>query len=410
MKKRNDEDIKKVLGELPSMDDRQSKETLYQKVSSRVNTPKRKVAPWLFPGLATIAVLLVLAVFIPVFFSNNGMLTVEESADRANENAESSSATEETAPSLDSSTSESEEESAEIKEAEPSSEDKDLPPEENAEEESQEKEEESKLEETQEEPEAELESLVLRSDEGGYDTVSYPGKNAEVILPTLQKQQEVDTFSPERYGLAERAVEGIEYEVDETEGSAVVTFPDGFTVSGSAWASAIVESIRWDLENFQLEEIFVQTESGNPVNLGSYGEMSEVPVIQQREYIFQLYQYEGSSERLLAPISVDGSPTFQDALSLMKEKGRGLFVSPAVPEHVQFTSTTVDEGIVNINLQHESWASEQQLLTMVEAILVTAGQFGFEKVKFTGINVREFSTYDLEEPIDVPDRINPVVE
>ena len=86
MKKRNDEDNKKILGKLPSMDDRQSKEMLYQKVSSRVNTPKRKVAPWLFPGIATIAVLLVLAVFIPVFFSNNGMLTVEESADRANEN------------------------------------------------------------------------------------------------------------------------------------------------------------------------------------------------------------------------------------------------------------------------------------------------------------------------------------
>ncbi|MYL48425.1 hypothetical protein GLV98_02975 [Halobacillus litoralis] len=408
MKKRNDEDIKKVLGKLPSVEDRQSKEMLYQKVSSRVNTPKRKVAPWLFPGLATIAVLLVLAVFIPVFFSNSGMLTVEDSADRSNESAESSSATEEATPSFDSSTSESEEESAEIKKAEPSSEDKELPPEENIE--SSEQEKEAKHEETQKESETELDSLVLMSEEGGFETVSYPGKNAEVILPTLQKQQDSNAFSPERYGLAERAVGELEYEVDETEGSAVVTFPDGFTASGSAWVSAIIESIRWDLEKFQLEKISLQTESGNPVGLGSYGEMSEVPVIQEGEYIFQLYQYEGSSERFLAPISVDGSPTFQDALSLMKEKGRGLYVSPAIPEHVQFTSTTEEDALVNVNLQHEAWASEQQLLTMIEAILVTAGHFGFEKVKFNGMNVREFSTYDLEEPIEVPERINPIVE
>ncbi|MGR9049884.1 hypothetical protein ACQ4XT_14765 [Halobacillus faecis] len=408
MKKRNDEDIKKVLGKLPSMEDRQSKEMLYQKVSSRVHTPKRKVAPWVFPGLATIAVLLVLAVFIPVFFSNNGLLTVEDTADHANESTESSTANQETGPSLDAPILEGEEESAEVQEAEPSSEEESLPPEENQEEGSQEND--SNLQEEQESVETELESLVLQSDDGSFITLSYPGKNAEVILPTLQSQQESSAFSPERYGLAERAVSEMEYEVDEKEGRAAVTFPDDFTVSGAAWANAIIESIRWELADFQLQEITVQTESGNPVILGSYGEITEVPVIQQGEYIFQLYQYEGSSERLLAPISVDGSPTFRDALSLMKETGEGLFVTPAVPEHVQFTSTTVDQQTVNINLQHESWASEQQLLTMVEAILATAGQFGFEKVKFNGINVSEFSTYDLEEPIDVPQRINPVAK
>ncbi|MBX0356179.1 hypothetical protein [Halobacillus sp. Nhm2S1] len=406
MKKRSDEDIKEALGNLPSMEDRQSKDLLYQKVSSRVNKPKRKAAPWLFPGLATIAVLLVLAVFIPVFFSNNGMLTVEESADRTNENAESSTANEETTPSFDSPPSENGEENAEIKETEPSSEEKNLPSEKNDENQTQENA--SKLEEKQGEPDTELDSLVLSKDEDGYTTRSYPGKNGEVILPIPQKQEA--SFTPERYGLAERAVGELEYQVDETEGSAVVTFPDGFNVSGSAWASAIVESIRWDLENFNLDEIIVQTESGNPVSLGSYGEISEVPVIQQGEYIFQLYQYEDSPERLLAPISVDGSPTFQDALSMMKERGRGLYVSPAVPEHVQFNTVTADEGVVSINLQHESWAGEQQLLTMVEAILATAGQFGFEKVKFNGVNVSKFSTYDLEEPIDVPQGINPVAE
>ncbi|MBN9653116.1 hypothetical protein J0K78_02470 [Halobacillus sp. GSS1] len=408
MKKHSDEDIKKALSKLPAMEDRQSKEMLYQKVSSRVNKPQRKVAPWLFPGLATVAVLLVLAVFLPVFFSNNGMLTVEESADRADQSAESSTANEETSPSLDSSPSETGEESSETKEAEPSSEEESLPAEENEEEEPQA--DETKVEEDREDPETELDSLILSSDESGLRTLSYPGKNAEIILPTVQKQPESEEFSPERYGLADRVVDELKYEINETEGAAVVTFPDGFSVSGAAWANAIIESIRWDLENFQLQEISVQTESGGPVNLGSYGEISEIPVIQQGEYIFQLYQYEDSSERFLAPISVEGSPTFREALSLMQEKGKGLYISPAVPEHVQFTSTTIDQGIMNIQVQHESWASEQQLLTMVEAILVTAGQFGFERVKFNGMNVSEFSTYDLEEPIDVPGRINPVMD
>ncbi|MEC3884704.1 hypothetical protein VKA52_13305 [Halobacillus sp. HZG1] len=384
MKKHSDEDIKKALSKLPAMEDRQSKERLYQKVSSRVNKPQRKVAPWLFPGLATVAVLLVLAVFVPVFFSNSGMLTVEESADRADQSAESSTANEETSPSLDSSSSENGEEAPQAGE--------------------------SKVAEDRKAQETELDSLILASEESGLTTLSYPGKNAEIILPTVQKQQESEEFSPERYGLADRVVDELKYEVNETEGSAVVTFPDGFSVNGTAWASAIIESIRWDLENFQLQEISVQTDSGDPVNLGSYGEISEVPVIQQGEYIFQLYQYEASSERFLAPISVEDSLTFREALSLMKEKGKGLYVSPAVPEHVQFTSTTIDQGIMNIQVEHESWASEQQLLTMVEAILVTAGQFGFERVKFNGMNVSEFSTYDLKEPIDVPEIMNPVMD
>ncbi|SFK01434.1 hypothetical protein SAMN04487936_106147 [Halobacillus dabanensis] len=409
MKKHKDEDVENLLNKLPSIEDRQSKEAVFQKVSSRVNKKKRKTPPWLLPGMATIAAVVLLAVFIPVYFNNNNeMFTGEESTDQMHTTSDtySSSEFEETEEAIPSAEDESEVEEARPEENDNEREDASI-----AEDDGKE----SEVPKTEENNVQTVEdtngfnSLIAGPNIEQYETVTYPGMNGEVVLPLVPVTENLEQVPSTSYGLAERATSDLKYEISEQGDTVTVIFPEDFSVSGSSWTQAIIESIRWDLAHLETDTIMIQTESGAPVPLGNYGEMTEIPAIKNGEYVFKLYQYEGSDEQLLAPVAVEASPSFLEALHLMKESGQALYVKPAIPSHVQFTEVSTEEGLVTINVDHQAWASEQQLLTMVEAILATAEQFGFHAVQFEGINVREFSPYNLDEPIAVPEKINPMI-
>lgn len=405
MRKHKDEDVERLLSKLPSIEDRQSKEAVFQKVSSSVNKKKRKVAPWLFPAMATVAVVVLLAVFIPVYFNSNDMFTVEDSSDQPHTTSESSSSSEleETEESIPAPEDESNVEEAKPNERESES----APSEEDAGEVPEVTETEENNVQTAEEASG-FNSFIVGPDAEQYDTVTYPGMNGEVVLPLVPMTENPDQVPSASYGLAERATSDLRYEFSEQDDSVTVLFPDDFSVSGSAWTQAIIESIRWDLAYLDTDNIRIQTESGAPVSLGNYGEVTEIPAIKDGEYVFKMYQYEGAAERLLAPVAVEGSPSFLEALEIMKESDQALHVSPVIPSHVQFSEISTEEGFVTINVDHQAWASEQQLLTMIEAILASAEQFGYQTVQFEGINVREFSPYNLDEPIAVPEKINPI--
>ncbi|MGP4060125.1 hypothetical protein [Halobacillus sp. H74] len=407
MKKRKEEEIESLLKELPRVEDRQSKEDLYRSISPKLNKQKRKVAPWVLPTVASVAVVLLMAVFIPVFFGNMNPSTMEESSNDERAASESSSTEEEKEDTgQDSALLEDEEdhsdkgeESSKIQEVKPNDEEaveeETVPPDEP---DSQEGE---AIQES-----TNLDSLIMASSEQPAPIVAHPGMNAEVIIPLAASSNNNIPFGA--MGLSERVIEELEYDVNEEEQRATVTFPDQFTVNGSAWAKAIVDSIRWELEAYEVTTIEVQSESGAPVSLGNYGEVEELPVINEGEYYYKVYQYEDAAERFLVPIPAAQTISFKDALAKMKEKGDGLYVTPAVPDHVKFSSINENEGLVTIQIEHQAWASEQQLLTMVEAVLATAKQFGYEEVSFEGINVRRFSSYDLDNPIPVPSAVNPI--
>lgn len=53
--------------------------------------------------------------------------------------------------------------------------------------------------------------------------------------------------------------------------------------------------------------------------------------------------------------------------------------------------------------------SIQELLTMVEAILMTAKSFGFDSVKFENMSIQQIGNYDLNNPIKDPNGVNPIV-
>ncbi|MGP4070278.1 hypothetical protein [Halobacillus sp. B29] len=382
----SEDELKELLGEFPKIEDKQNKENLYRSIEPKLNKRKRRIAPWITPSMATAAVLLILAIVLPVLLSSlptneySGSADQEESStESANESGRDQAETTEQKPS----------------EIEDSSRNEDTTPS------SDNNETESPF--TLQDRSPDIESYVL------------PGKNGEVVVPFTvikpgdQEDKNISSLvNPAEWGLAEDLIKDLTFNIDEERNQAEVIFPDNFSISGSAYTSIISESIRWKLYPYEVKNIKLQTESGSPVVLGNLGKIETLPVVEQNRYYYQIYSDQGSERQFLVPIKAERELSIQEALNRMKEKHTSNNVDSAVPNHVTFSSVAVEGSVLTMTVEHESWASDQQLMMMIDAVLATAKNFGFNEVIFDNINHEINSFYNLNEPIPVPTFINPI--
>ncbi|WP_226579444.1 hypothetical protein [Halobacillus litoralis] len=389
MKKQKNNDVEKRLRQLPSLKDHQSKEKLYLSVRARVNIPERKFPPWLFPSLATLTVILLLTVFIPTFINQMNPVTMEDSSEGSHSKSDSSL----------------EESKGAEKLPEQDKTDKNHPLEKNSNQTQEHSSTDTHSNDSNtSEDSVEVNSLLAGNGEG--KTYAYPGMNGETVVPLTQTSSLSDRVPAGSLGLSERITEDLTIDIEQ--GRAKVIFPDQFKVSGSSYSQMVIDSIRWELEGENIKTIQLETSSGRAVPLGNYGEVKELSPIEKGEYIFKLYQFEGSSHKFLAPVQVPDETSFREALQMMKTRGNEKFITSPVPGHVQLATVETSSEEVSIQVEHQAWASEQQVLTMMEAIMATAHQFGYKEVKFEGIQVQSFSFYDLDQPIQVPEKVNPI--
>ncbi|WP_078578043.1 hypothetical protein [Salipaludibacillus agaradhaerens] len=82
-KKWSEEDVEKTLTKLPPVQDRQTKDDLFQAIASRTEKElptrfsPRKKKPWVFPAMASAAAVLLAILIIPPFFTSDNQLTTD---------------------------------------------------------------------------------------------------------------------------------------------------------------------------------------------------------------------------------------------------------------------------------------------------------------------------------------------
>ncbi|SFF62406.1 hypothetical protein SAMN05216353_103173 [Halobacillus alkaliphilus] len=388
----SEDELKEMLGKFPKMEDKKSKEDLYRSIEPELNKRKRRIAPWITPSMATAAVLLILAIVLPVFLSSlpsneySGSADQQESStESANEPGQDQAETTEQKPSEIEDSSRGENNNSTFDKSE------------------------TEVNEGTESP------FTIQDRSPNMESYVLPGENGEVVVPFTvikrddQEGQKVASLvKPENWGLAEDLIKELTFKIDEEREQADVIFPDNFSINGSAYTSIISESIRWRLHPYDVKTINLQTESGSPVVLGNFGEVNTLPIIEENRYFYQIYTSEVSERQFLVPIKAEKEISMEDALNRMKEEQTYGNVDPAVPGHVNFPSVSAERSTLTVTVEHDSWSSDQQLMRMIDAVLATAGNFGFKEVRFQNIKPEKSSSYKFSEPIPVPTYLNPI--
>ncbi|WP_087971563.1 hypothetical protein [Oceanobacillus rekensis] len=138
------------------------------------------------------------------------------------------------------------------------------------------------------------------------------------------------------------------------------------------------------------------------VELGPFGVIEELSLSKEDDSIYKLY-----NNQFLIPIP-NSNLSIHDAMSEMKMEQEGFNISQTVPDEVQLSVESSDELLL-LTLEEESTIGhDQEVMTMIEAILMTAKSYGYQSVQFRNFPVNQIGPYDITKPIPVPKAVNPV--
>ncbi|WP_421379327.1 hypothetical protein ACOJQI_15160 [Bacillus salacetis] len=388
MKKNNWEEteIENLLREMPSLKDSRSREEIYQAVSG--DKAAKRPKSWGYPALAGIAAVLILALITPSLFNsmNNtefensaSDMAVEESADTGIAEKEIASLPERTEENSNAGGAESNHESIMMMEAET----------------------------------ADL-TNVYEEDLLQYDVFTYGLVTADAFaVPVsvlveksetgnwLERFEEVSSGIPEEdWGFDNYyPLEGsLRIDKETNELTYTVTDEEQGKLSGGG-EKLFYDSIVMVLESSPYEKVKLRNADGSVPSFSHMGEVSEIikTVHSNKGY----YKYtSGNGDSYLVP----GEEKFEsvnDALSKMKTSPNG-FLESVIANDVQF-ETTIENNLLTLSFNKELTLKDNpDSLLLIEGILMTAKEFGFEAVLFENVESTDWKGFDFSQPVTVP--------
>ncbi|MGP4107400.1 hypothetical protein [Virgibacillus sp. L01] len=385
----NEEQIKESLEQMPEVKDNMNKDVLYQRISSELNSerqPKKNKKLVLIPIFSTVMVLLLLVLIIPSMM-NNAMFqnsSQNSNADKAMDSAGSNESME------------AREESSELKQEDSAS------------------------------SSANSDSGVLMMDTNIQSYVIHSTGNKMIIYSALADRQaqyvvplslvvpktdnagkyykKLSTYLNEKkWGLSDYMFPGAEFQLDKQSSQVNVNLPEDFSVTSGAQANMFQRLLTTMFTPYQINKAVFSHQT----NLGPIGKVKELSLIPSR-VLYKRYQLSEDKRNFLVQIPVDDKGDIKAAFTEMRNTEESYNIYQSIPDYIDF-SVEMDNDRLRLNFDDKKMVlNNQETITMIEAILMTAKSYGYQEVLFTNYANKNIGPYNLSEPIKVPDGVNPV--
>lgn len=384
----NDEKIEQLLKQLPHVQDQQSSVDIYQSILYKQNN-RKKSRTWIAPTLATIAALFIFILFSPFLFQEITSSNEESSMDKA-----TSSSSVEKENTLIIQENQAKQESSIMAEETADIELPDL---------------ENNRQET---------FVTSLEDRNQTITIGLTETGAEYIIPISVSEDYLKESKQIQEILVEKVINKIgpvSFELHNTEilpqensEEIILNYTGEPILSSSAseiiYKEAIQETFRWQGVN----TVKLQTNNNAGIEFGQSGIQYEMAIQENRKKAYFIYQYSDNTTKLLVP-SPESFLTIDEALEMMMKGIPDKKLYPSVVEQLSNISITNNDKQIEIEFSDsDSFQDTEQYILMLEAILLTAKDFGFEKVNFNGIALDRIGNMDLTKPVEVPFSPNPI--
>lgn len=212
----------------------------------------------------------------------------------------------------------------------------------------------------------------------------------------------------DQWGVTNSILHDITYDVDQHNREVIVHFPEGFTfANGSARLNAFHEMLTMMFHPYQIEKIVFRAKNDEMIDMGHFGDIEEIPLLDPVPSHYKLYKYPESSRGFLIPIKMY-EKSIQEALKEMKKDDEFYHVYATIPREIQFQVDIIGEELILAFTQENNLKDEQKYITMIEAILMTAKSYELKQVLFKNSSIDQIGSFDLSKPIQVPEMINPI--
>jgi hypothetical protein len=371
----SDKQLEELLRQMPKIQDHRDPRDIYQSLSIK----KNKIKQWLLPGLASVAALLIFFILVPKLMIGN-----QYSQDKASQ--EKSSARQEMQTAEENSTLAFDKEDASSKERTFSG----------------------------------AEKTAIYEDEVGNGTVlTYwiPDPQAQILVPvssivtdksdksslTLFNEKAVN-LKEEDWGLSEYYPLNATLKLDENNSIVWVDVPANHQYGqGSTIETNFLNVLQKDVtSNSNIKKIKFLTNGQTGIDLGNYGRKEELNIEMEKNHAFFFYYTEGNDIPYLVP-SIETYKDINAALKVMKVDQPSFGLKSSLLPSLPINNVSISEKTLIVTVKENSnLQDDQNTLNAYESLLLTAKDFGFEKVLIKNSPLKKLGPFDLSRENKVP--------
>ncbi|MCQ6268310.1 hypothetical protein M1K46_22180 [Fictibacillus sp. WQ 8-8] len=247
-------------------------------------------------------------------------------------------------------------------------------------------------------------------------TVAYSDEQAQFVVPVsflvngkgtyVDKVENVlGSFNPERVGLQPTFLN--KAKLTEKEGSVVVDLPPG-SVS-SAEEALLPKILNYTFAyNKEYSNVKFMTDDKPGYEFSNLGPKEEMDINRSIGGASYLYTSPSGDEFLVesnATSFADSAGSLQGALEQLSKGYKDQKLMPAVPDGIKLTATR-SGTMTAIRVDGNDLKNDEETRKMMDAILVTAKNYGSQSVSVTNTDLEAVGPYDLEQPIDYVAGVN----
>ncbi|MFJ7725511.1 hypothetical protein ACIQXV_05020 [Neobacillus sp. NPDC097160] len=381
----SDRELEELLRQMPKMQDHRDPRDIYQNLSLK----KRKTKPWLLPGIAAAAALLLFFILAPKLMDGTNFTYDQAREEKSSANKETQLADRDSAVDLKKEDASSKEQTY------------------------------SGTAKTDLMKAESIKTAVYDDDVAGGTVFTYwiPDPQAQILIPVstiihdTQDQSWLTLYTKNmanlkevEWGLSDLYPLNVTMELDKNNSSVMVDVPSDHQYGqGSANETSFINVLKKDISsNSNIKKIKFSTKGVPGIELGNYGHLEEADVVLEKKHAFLFYYPEGSDIPFLTP-SVETFNDINTALEAMKtdnaELGLKSSLLPLMPLH----DVSVSDKTLILSLKgNSSVQNNQQTSSSIEALLLTAKEFGLEKMVVKDSAIPTIGPFDLSNEIKVP--------
>ncbi|PLR99786.1 negative regulator of sigma-X activity [Bacillus sp. T33-2] len=397
----SDRQIEELLRQMPKIEDKRDPRDIYLNIARKVE--KRKRAAWVFPGVATAAALLLIFILSSNYMSWNDSaydrsgnkssssseakmdVAVKEEAEPENGQSQKSAEPEQ-ATTLDASGKGNNE--AALKTAEPNY-----------------------------EPTAVYQEDLVENDVITYhlpDTMGQVEVPVSVLVPKVENKSSFALFEETmtkidevKWGLGEYYPLNARISYDDAQKTVKVDVPADHKYGLGSPELTLPDTLNNTLEPLGVEKISFFTAGKQGIDLGHLGEITDVPVTRDKgRHAYFLFIVEGNERPYIVP-TPEQFETVGNAFIKMNADQLNYSLTASIPPEIKLDESNVSVNGKTLTIRFPDRTQLTDDFTYsLEAILLTAKNFGFEAVKFENAGTEKIGPFNLNNEVDVPEAPN----
>ncbi|MFD0827735.1 hypothetical protein ACT8ZR_19075 [Neobacillus sp. M.A.Huq-85] len=379
----SDKQLEELLRQMPKIKDDRNPRDIYQNLSLK----RRKKPAWILPAIASAAAVLLIVILIPKILVGN-QIPMNQADEKSSKKMELLS--------------DKQEKTIEMKKGESSSKALDS----------------SGTEKYELMRGMNPNTAAYEGDVGNRKVLTYwiPDHQGQILIPVStivnrkNKQSWMSLFNEnmvqlkeEKWGLSDFYPMNATLSLNEKGDSVNVDVPKDHPYGQGANETIFVNAIKKDIStNSNVKRIRFSTNRQPGIELGNYGHLEELNAENERQRAFFLYVPKNQDKPFLVP-SQGQYNTLQAAfVAMKKDQSEGGLKASILPA-IKFKKMLIRKNTLLLTLKEKSMLEDSQnTIYSIEALLLTAKEFGIKSVFILNAPLKRVGNFDLTKEIKVP--------